>query len=383
MEHRVILTISLETLAANYRAICGIVAPCTVMPVLKANAYGLGVGPIAQALVAAGAPRIAVAEPFEALELLGLGVPVQILSGILPDEIEPMVAQGVTLPLVDLASAEHISAAARRLGRTATVHVKLDTGMGRAGIRWEQAPEVIRAAARLPNLTLEGLFTHFPLAYESASDFTREQLRRFRFVLDAAAADGIHFRWRHAANSDAINNAPEACETPFNLVRSGINLHGAFDAAGSLRVPLRPVLTMTTRLAQIRELPADTPIGYGHTYRTRRPMRVGTVCAGYADGLPLALSNRGSVLIRGIAAPIIGRLSMDYLTVNLDDLPEAQVGDRVTLLGRDGDREIPVQDWANLKGTHAYDIICSIGSRVQRRWVAADLPPTPPEPPQA
>lgn len=366
MQHRVVLTIDLKTLAENYRAVCGVAAPCAVMPVLKANAYGLGVGPVARALVAAGAPRIGVAEPFEALELAGLGVPVQILSGILPDEIGPMLEHGVTLPLVSLEAARLISAEAVRQGVTAKVHVKLDTGMGRAGILWEEAPEVIRAAARLPGLELEGLFTHFPLAYEGGSAFTREQLRRFRSVLDAATADGIHFRWIHAANSDAINNAPEACAAPFNLVRSGINLHGAFDAAGSLRVALHPVLTMTTRLAQIRDLPAGTPIGYGHTYRTRRPMRVGTVCAGYADGLPLALSNRGFVLLHGVAVPILGRLSMDYLTVGLDDVPDARVGDTVTLLGRDGDLEIPVQDWANLKGTHAYDIICSIGSRVAR-----------------
>ena len=314
MQHRVILTVNLGTLAENYRAVCGVAAPCAVMPVLKANAYGLGVDPIAKALVAAGAPRIAVAEPFEALALADLGVPIQILSGILPDEIGPMIEAGVTLPLVSLESARAISDEAVRQGRTAICHLA------------------------------------------------------FRVVLDAAEALGHRFRWVHAANSDAINNAPAACAAPFNLVRCGINLHGAFDAAGSLRVPLRPVLTMTTRLAQIRDLPEGTPIGYGHTYRTRRPMRVGTVCAGYADGLPLALSNRGSVLIRGVPVPILGRLSMDYLTVNLDDVPEACVGDVVTLLGRDGDHEIPVQDWAALKGTHAYDIICSIGSRVARRY---------------
>ena len=257
-------------------------------------------------------------------------------------------------------------AEAVRQGRRAVCHVALDTGMGRAGILWQEAPDVLRAAATLPGLDIEGILTHFPLAYQSGSAFTQEQLRRFRWVLDAAAALGLRFRWVHAANSDAINNAPEACRAPFNLVRSGINLHGAFDAAGALRVPLKPVLTLTARLAQIRTLPAGTPLGYGHTYRTPRAMRVGTVAAGYADGLPLALSNRGAVLIRGAAAPILGRLSMDYLTVNLDDIPSAVPGDTVTLLGRDGDLEIPVQDWANLKGTHAYDIICSIGSRVAR-----------------
>ena len=253
MQHRVVLTVNLGTLAENYRAVCGVAAPCAVMPVLKANAYGLGVGPIAKALVA---------------------------------EIGPMIEAGVTLPLVSLESARDISAEAVRQGRTAVCHLALDTGMGRAGFLWDRAPALLPDLLALPNLNIEGLFTHFPLAYESASAFTQEQLRRFRVVLDAAEALGHRFRWVHAANSDAINNAPAACAAPFNLVRCGINLHGAFDAAGSLRVPLRPVLTMTTRLAQIRDLPEGTPIGYGHTYRTRRPMRVGTVCAGYADGLP-------------------------------------------------------------------------------------------------
>ena len=347
MQHRVILRVDLATLSANYRAVCGVAAPCAVMPVLKANAYGLGVGPIARALVAAGAPRIAVAEPFEALRLQGLGVPVQILSAILPDEIGPMVEAGVTLPLTDLATARLISGEALRQGRTAVCHVALDTGMGRAGVLWQEAPDFLRAAAALPGLDIEGILTHFPLAYQGGSAFTREQLRRFRRVLAAAEALGLRFRWVHAANSDAINNAPEACRPPFNLVRCGINLHGA----------------------QVRTLPAGTPLGYGHTYRTPRPLRVGTVAAGYADGLPLALSNRGTVLIRGVAAPILGRLSMDYLTVSLEDVPEAVPGDPVTLLGRDGGLEIPVQDWANLKGTHAYDIICSIGTRVAREYV--------------
>ena len=371
MHHRVILSVNLETLAENYRAVCGLVSPCAVMPVLKANAYGLGVRPIAKALVAAGAPRIAVAEPFEALELADIGVPVQILSGILPDEIEPMLERGVTLPLVSEASAQLISAAAVNLGVTAKVHVALDTGMGRAGILWNEAPAVLRTVKDLPNLEIEGIFTHFPLAYGGASSVTRGQIRHLIEVVGEAKGFGLTFRWIHAANSDAVNNAPEACEAPFNLVRSGINLHGAFDAAGELRVPLRPVLTMTTRLAQIRTLPAGTPIGYGHTYRTLHAMRVGTVCAGYADGLPLALSNRGSVIVRGRAVPILGRLSMDYITVSLEDVPDADVGDTVTLLGRDGEAEIQVQDWANLKGTHAYDIICSIGTRVQRVYTGA------------
>ena len=369
MQHRVVLTIDLKQLGENYQAVCGIVSPCEVMPVLKANAYGLGVAPIAQALVAAGARRIAVAEPFEALQLLHLNVPVQILSGILPDEMDEMIAHGIVLPIVSFECAQQISAIACAQQTTATVHIKLDTGMGRAGIHWTEAVHVLAQIATLPGLQVEGIFTHFPLAYEQGSDFTDIQVKRFSDILEAAQGLGYHFKYIHAANSDAINNAQITCQTPFNLVRCGINLHGAFDAAGSLRVPLQPVLKMTTRLAQARTLPADTPIGYGHTFRTQAPMRVGTVCAGYADGLPLALSNKGTVIIRGVEVPIIGRISMDYLTVCLDNVPDAQTGDCVILLGRDGEAEIQVDTWAKLKQTHAYDIICSIGSRVERRCV--------------
>ncbi len=368
MKHRVTLTIDLDTLAKNYQAICDVASPCAVMPILKANAYGLGVRPIAEALKRSGAKRLAVAEPFEALELRDLGLPVQILSGILPEEITPMVEADVILPLVDEAVARLISAEAVKQGKVAKVHVKLDTGMGRAGILWHEAAEVLRRVKDLPHLEIEGIFTHFPLAYEERSDFTDVQLQRFMDVLTAAQAMGLRFTYIHAANSDAINNAPRACQFPFNLVRTGINLHGAFDAAGSLRVPLTPVLTLQTRLTQIRTLPAQTPIGYGHTFTTQRPQHVGTVCAGYADGLPLALSNCGEVLLRGKRIPILGRISMDYLTVDLDAVPEATVGDVITLLGTDGDETIQVQDWASAKQTHAYDIVCSIGSRVFRQY---------------
>ncbi|MDO5463192.1 MAG: alanine racemase [bacterium] len=210
MQHRVNLKINLTTLAENYHSVVKHVAPCLVMPILKANAYGLGVEPIARALVAAGAQRIGVAEPFEALQLQTLGVPIQLLSGILPDEIEPMLRAGVVLPLVSLESAEFISAVAQQLGIVAKVHVKIDTGMGRAGILWQEASTVLRKVALLPALELEGLFTHFPLAYEEHSDFTQIQLKRLLDIYYQSAADNITFKYLHSANSDAINNADSA-----------------------------------------------------------------------------------------------------------------------------------------------------------------------------
>ena len=368
---RVWLEIDLETLVRNYQKITEAVAPCTVLAVLKANAYGLGVLPIAEALARAGAPCFGVAEPHEALQLLPLGKPVQILSSILPDEIEPMVAAGVTLPVTDGETAVRISAAAVRCGTTATVHVKLDTGMGRLGILAQEALPVIEQAAALPGLRLEGLFSHFPYAYETGSELTNRQMDLFCALVEQAGARGIRFAKRHIANSDAINNFPRACRAPFNQVRTGINLHGSFDTAGRRALHVAPVLALKTRLTAIRTLPSGTGIGYGHTYRLHRATRVGTVSAGYADGLPLALSNRGYLLIRGVPCPVLGRLSMDYTTVSLESAPEAQVGDEVVCLGGAGIHALTVEDWAALKNTHPYEIICSFGNRVERRYLAS------------
>jgi len=366
---RVWLEISLDTLTQNYRKIADAVAPADVLTVLKANAYGLGVLPIAQALAKAGASGFGVAEPHEALQLLPLGKPVQILSSILPDEIEPMVAAGVILPVTDFPTAQLISGAALRLGKTATVHFKLDTGMGRLGILASEAPDVIRKTLKLPGLHCEGIFSHFPFAYETGSELTNRQMDLFCAILADVARDGITFAKRHIANSDAINNFPRACHPPFNVVRTGINLHGSFDSAGKRILQVKPVLTLKTRLTAIRMLPAGTGIGYGHTYRLHRPTRVGTVSAGYADGLPLALSNRGYVLIRGIPCPVLGRLSMDYTTVSLESVPDAAVGDVAVCLGGEGLHALTVEDWAALKNTHPYEIICSFGNRVERRYV--------------
>ncbi len=366
---RVWLEISLDTLTRNYGKIAVAVAPAEVLAVLKANAYGLGVLPIAQALAKAGAAAFGVAEPYEALQLLPLGKPVQILSSILPDEIEPMVAAKVTLPVTDFSTAQLISEAATRLGTTATVHFKLDTGMGRLGILAKDAPKVIRFVGTLPGLYLEGIFSHFPYAYETGSELTNRQMDLFCDILKTVACHGITFAKRHIANSDAINNFPRACREPFNVVRTGINLHGSFDTAGKRALHVKPVLTLKTRLTAIRKLPAGTGIGYGHTYRLHRQTRVGTVSAGYADGLPLALSNRGYLLIRGSPCPVLGRISMDYTTVSLESVPDAEIGDEVICLGGEGIHALTVEDWATLKNTHPYEIICSFGNRVERRYV--------------
>ncbi len=375
MDRRVVVEINLKALVRNYRRIVAHVKPLDVLCVLKANAYGLGVGAYAKALYDAGCRQFGVAEPYEALELLEVlgsksGVDVQILSSVLPDEIPEMVRAGVILPVIDFATARLISAAAEQAGVTARVQFKIDTGMGRLGILADDAPDVMRAVASLPNLDIEGIFSHCAMAYAPKDPFTAKQIQAFKkLVQDARKTDGFKFRKIHIAASDALNNFQTTLTAPLTLVRTGINLHGSFDPNGRRVLKVEPVLTLRTRVAQVRELPPGTTLGYGRTWCLNKTSRIATISAGYADGLPLALSNRGSVLIAGKRCPIVGRISMDYTTIDVTDLSDIKAGDEVVCLGKSGVDTITPDDWAMLKGTHAYDILSAIGSRVERRII--------------
>ena len=375
MKRRVQVEIDLKALVRNYRRIAAHVRPAKVLCVLKANAYGLGVGAYAKALAAAGCTQFGVAEPYEALELLkvlgergrkGSGVEVQMLSSVLPDEIGPMVKAGVILPVIDVATAKLISAAAVKAKTVAKVHFKLDTGMGRLGVLAQDALQVMREVKALPGLDCEGVFSHFPMAYDPKDPFTKRQIRLFKSIVAAAEKEGFRFKKVHIAASDGINNFPETAKPPFTLVRTGINLHGSFDPYGRKALKVEPVLTLKTRVAQVRELPAGTTLGYGRTWCLAAPAKIATISAGYADGLPLALTNRGFVFIGGKRCKIVGRISMDYTTVDVSDVKDVRPGDEVVCFGACGKDSITPDDWAVLKGTHAYDIICSLGSRVQR-----------------
>ena len=380
MKRRVVVEIDLKALVRNYRKIAAHVRPAKVLCVLKANAYGLGVADYAKALASAGCTMFGVAEPYEALELLRVLAParsssrsrkaraaeVQMLSSVLPDEVEPMVKAGVILPVIDVATAKLISAAAVKAKVVAKVHFKLDTGMGRLGILAKDALQVMREVKKLPNLDCEGVFSHFPMAYDPKDPFTKRQINLFKSIVAAAEKEGFRFKKVHLSASDGINNFPETAKKPFTVVRTGINLHGSFDPYGRKVLKVEPVLSLKTRVAQVRELPAGTTLGYGRTWCLNAPTKVATISAGYADGLPLALTNRGFVFIGGKRCKIIGRISMDYTTVDVSDVPNVKPGDEVVCFGKCGKDSITPDDWATLKGTHAYDIICSLGNRVQR-----------------
>ena len=377
MKRRVQVEIDLKALVRNYRKIVAHVKPMKVLCVLKANAYGLGVAAYAKALAEAGCTMFGVAEPYEALELQKAlsrlpsrasrpSFDIQILSSVLPDEIPEMVKAGVILPITDLEEAKLVSAAAVKAKKVAKAHFKLDTGMGRLGILAKDALATIRAVKKLPNLDCEGIFSHCPMAFEPKDPYTKGQIRLFKSIVAAAAKEGIAFKKVHMAASDAINNFPETAKAPFTVVRTGINLHGSFDPYGRKALRVEPVLSLKTRVAQVRELPAGTTLGYGRTWCLAKPTKVATVSAGYADGLPLALTNRGFVFIGGRRCKIIGRISMDYTTVDVSGVKSVKPGDEVVCFGRCGKDSITPDDWAALKGTHAYDIICSLGNRVER-----------------
>jgi alanine racemase len=367
-ESRVRLEVDLGKIVGNFQTIRRRVQPCRLMPVVKANAYGLGMAKIAAALAAAGADAFGVAEINEALTVKPFGIPVQILGNLLPDEVEPAVEAGIWCPVGSVEDARRVSRAAAKQRKTAAVQIAVDTGMGRLGLPAAEAFDRIREIAALDHLELRGIYSHFSSAFDRFSDYSLRQLDKFRQLLAALDRAGIRFVDIHMAASDALNNFPESCGAPFTLARTGINLYGYYDSTVEQSMRLAPAVGLKTRLAAVRKLAAGSFIGYGRTHKLLKDSLVGTVAAGYADGMPLALSNRGYLLIGGTLCPILGRISMDYTTVLLDHAPEAQAGDEVVCIGRQQDQEITVEDWAQLKGTHVYDILCGIGSRVERSY---------------
>ena len=369
LESRVKLEIDLKKLAGNFNEIRRRVFPCRVMAILKANAYGLGGQPIAKVLKHAGAAAFGVAEINEALELTSLGLPVQILGNLLPNEIAAAVEHGIVCPLNNLEMAQKINAEAVKQHKIVTCAVTIDSGMGRLGMPAAEAASSILAMRELPNLKLSGIYSHFSCAFMRYDDYSLNQLASFKALLNELSLNGLVFEDIHMAASDALNNFPDSTRAPFNLARCGINMYGFYDNDVQQSMRLNPVVELKTRLAAVRKLKAGSYIGYGRMHRLLKDTLVGTIAAGYADGLPLALSNRGYVLVNGEFCPVLGRVSMDYTTISLENAPGAQMGDEVICIGGQNGRAITLEEWAQLKSTHVYELLCSFGTRVRRVYI--------------
>jgi alanine racemase len=337
-----------------------------VMAVVKANAYGHGVIPVAKAAINAGATWCAVARVEEALELRrsGINCPLLILGYTPPDRYEEMIANQVSLTVWDPGQLELASTAAGRLGQTARLHLKIDTGMSRLGVRAEEAVQMAHLLAGTPGLFFEGVFTHFARADEPASTTSDQQEKRFHTALQALDSSGLRPPLVHAANSAAGLTRPEAY---FDIVRAGIAIYGLHPSpACQLPPEFQPALRWKTVLSQVKTLPPGQGVSYGHIYTTRAYERIGTLPVGYADGLRRTAGNLA--LVRGVRVPVVGRVCMDQVMVQLDQVPEAAAGDEVVLIGRQGKESLSAEELARNWGTINYEVTCGITARVPRYY---------------
>ncbi|MDO4785264.1 MAG: alanine racemase [Propionibacteriaceae bacterium] len=361
--------VDLDAIAANLAAVRDRAGGRRVLAAVKANAYGHGAVEVSRMIEARGAAdALGVATVPEGAELraAGVGLPILKLSHCFPGELPHAIAADLTLTVVDAASIDGAERAAAEAGRSVDVHLKLDSGMRRIGCELTAAAGLARRIADSPHLRLQGVFTHLPVSdAPGGDDYTRRQLRRFSDAVAQVQAEVGPVELVHAANSGAIlgHDLGEA-----TMVRPGIMIYGYYpDAAHTPRtVPLRPALSLVTRVSYVKDVPAGESVGYGHTWRAGHDTRVATIPVGYADGYSRLLSNRGQVLIGGQPRPIRGRVCMDQLMVEVD--ASVSAGDEVVLIGTQGEHTITADDLAQLMGTISYEVTCLIAPRVVRNY---------------
>lgn len=360
--------IDLEAIGHNVARVKEIVGPAVeVMAVLKADAYGHGAVRVAQTAVLHGATQIATATLSEAIAIrrAGLDVPILILGYTPPWQAAEIVEYGLRATVFSREVARHLARAAVLRGAPPVpVHVKIDTGMARLGIRPDSAPDFLRELAEMPGITIEGIFTHFATADDPDPGYALEQLGRFEALLAELTGAGWTFRYIHAANSAATLRLPES---RFNLVRPGIVLYG-LDPSPDVPCPpdFRPALTFKTRVAQTRRLAPGDTVSYGATWQAERESIIATLPVGYGDGFRRAPRTWESVLVRGAWAPIVGRVCMDMTMVDVTEIAGVKAGDEVILIGRQGDQELSAGEVARRLGTINYEVVTQILARVPR-----------------
>lgn len=360
--------VDLEAIRSNLHALQALVAPAEVMAVLKGDAYGHGARWVARTAVLNGATMLGVASLNEALDLRadGIAAPILILGYSPPWQAHELAASDIRATVFSYAVAEQYSRVAEDLGRQITVHIKVDTGMTRLGVLPEEAPDFVAAVSALPGIRVEGIFSHLATA-DSDPVFAMEQGNRFAALLSRLESAGQTFRYVHMENSAAVlRGLPFA----YNLVRVGLALYGLHpfppedDVSG---VALCPALAFKTRVAQVKCVPAGTPVSYGRAFMTERPSRIAVLPVGYGDGFRRSPAHWGEVLVRGRRAPIAGSVCMDMTMIDVTDVEGVQEGDEVVLIGRQGTAAITVEDVAAALGTIAYEVICQILPRVPRQ----------------
>jgi alanine racemase len=368
--------IHLDRLIRNLQRLSEVSSPAGVMPIIKADAYGHGMIPIAKALTAEGVTGLGVSFLEEGVALRRAGIPGRILvmGGIVNAQIDHFLQYDLEMTASSVAKAQAISEAAVRLGVLGKVHAKVDTGIGRIGINWEQAENLFQVLADLPGLDVVGIYSHLATAEDldgEGYDFTREQIRRFRKCLEAAHQCGLNPPLIHIANTAGLLNHPDA---KFTLTRPGISLYGLplkqmEGRASSRPVNVEPVMELVSEIVFMKGVRKGTPISYGMTWRAPQNTWIATIPIGYGDGFPRAMGNQGRVLIRGKRYPIVGAVCMDQLMVDVSPENPPEVGEPVTLIGRQGNDEITVGEICSITGHIPYEIPILLTTRVPRIYL--------------
>ncbi|HMA62638.1 MAG TPA: alanine racemase [bacterium] len=359
--------ISLDNLLYNYNQIKKRVDPCQVMAVVKADAYGHGAISVAKTLVEEGVKIFAVARLSEALELRAHAINKKILifGRLFPEEVETAIRNDFRITLTCQQDIELIAKKAKQLDKKAQIHINVDTGMGRAGILTDQAFPVILQTLDNPNLKVEGLYSHFSTADTTDKPYANSQLKKFQKILSQLEKHQIEIPYIHMANGGAMLDIPESYSEKFNMVRAGIILYGYYPSLEtSESIPLRQVMTLKTRVLELREMPANYSISYGRRYTTERKTTVAVLPTGYADGILRSFTNQVKVMIKGELYPIIGTVTMDQIMVAVDE--NVKEGDEVIFWGESDQGFLPASQVADQAGTISYELTCSVSPRVAR-----------------
>lgn len=372
--HRSYARVDLSRIRNNFDELKKRLSPETkTMAVVKADAYGHGSVAVAKTLEGR-ADYFAVADIAEAVELRenGIAAPILILSYTSPYQYEEMINLGLTATVYSLEDAKKISETASRLGKNALIHIAVDTGMSRVGFKDNaESIEIIEKISKLDNLVIEGIFSHFACADCADKTSANNQKKRFDAFIGLLEDIGIRVPLKHICNSAGAIDFDEH----YDMVRLGISIYGLFpsDEVKKEGLNLLPAMEVVSHIIHIKEIDEGTPVGYGHTYVAPSKRKVATVCIGYADGYQRAFSNKGVVLIRGKRAPVIGRVCMDQIMIDITGIDGVNVGDYVVIMGKNGDEILSAEELGELAGSFNYEIICTFMPRVIRTYYESEI----------
>jgi alanine racemase len=355
--------VNLDNLEYNFRQIKKMVKPqVKVLVTVKADAYGHGLIPVSKRLESCGVDALGVASIDEGIKLrrAGIKLPILILGLIIKNDLGPLFKYDLSTTVCDEELSRAIDRKARLIGRRANLHVKVDTGMGRIGVAPIDAFKLVKNIYALKHVSIQGIFTHFAFA-DMNREFTLYQVSLFNHLLERLKKEGINIPLVHAANSMGVINYPQS---HFNMVRPGLVIYGLYPKP-RLKIKLKPVLSLKTKVVFVKKVGAGVGISYGHSYVTKKSTTVATLPIGYGDGYPRNLSNKSPVLIKGKYFKISGRICMDQIMVDVGSTI-LKAGEEAVLIGAQGKNKVSIEDLAYLSGTIPYEIVCGLGSRIPR-----------------